>query len=373
MERKNMPIISVIVSIYNAELWIKRCLDSIVSSSLKDIEIILVDDGSTDHSLEIIQRYAKSDNRILVIHTPNGGLGHARNIGIDKSKGKYVTFVDSDDFITSEILKKCNKIIEMYSPDLIDFNFNYIQDDGSSYPTAQNKIPKNQLLNREFLINKVIPVIVNINGEKEYFIENYACMKLYKKSILDCKKIRFDEDRRKGEDRPFNVRFLKYAQSYYSLPDYGYNYVKTSNSLSVRFDPAALNTIIVNFETYFQLFGNQYNFFNEYPVNYWCHAYINTILEQFRYKDACVETMISETIDSASVQNWFEKFNPQNRFEAEVKKDIIAKDAQRTYLLCRKKQWKISRKEKLKKIIYRVRVNCRKLKMLKEVLSNYEK
>ena len=147
---KNMPIISVIVSIYNAELWIKRCLDSIVSSSLKDIEIILVDDGSTDHSLEIIQRYAKSDNRILVIHTPNGGIGHARNIGIDKSTGKYVMFVDSDDFITSGILKKCNKIIEMYSPDLIDFNFNYIQDDGTSYPTAQNKIPKNQLLNREF-------------------------------------------------------------------------------------------------------------------------------------------------------------------------------------------------------------------------------
>lgn len=368
-----MPIISVIVTIYNAELWIKRCLNSILSSSLKDIEIILVDDGSTDHSLEIIQGYAKSDNRIIVIHTPNGGPGHARNIGIDKSKGKYVMFVDSDDFITSEILMKCNKIIKMYSPDLIDFNFNYIQEDGISYPAAQNKIPKNQLLNREFLINKVIPVLVNINGEKEYFIENYACMKLYKKSILDYKKIRFDEDRKKGEDRPFNARFLKYAQSYYSLPDYTYNYVKTSNSLSVRFDPTALNTVIVNFETYVQLFGDQYNFYEEYPINYWCHAYINTILEQFRYKEADVETMISETIDSNSVQNWFVKFNPQNKFEAVVKRSVIAKDVQRTYILCRKKGAEKSRKDKLKKVFFRIKRSCRKLKMLKEVLSNYEK
>lgn len=99
-------IVSVIVPIYKVELYLERCLDSIVNQTYNNLEIILVDDGSPDKCPEICDRYAKKDNRIKVIHKRNGGLSSARNAGIDVMKGKYVTFIDSDDFIREDAIEK---------------------------------------------------------------------------------------------------------------------------------------------------------------------------------------------------------------------------------------------------------------------------
>lgn len=98
-----MPIISVIVPIYNTHLYLTRCVDSILNQTFKDIEIILVNDGSTDISGAICDEYALSDNRIRVIHKENGGLSSARNAGIDLAVGKYIAFVDSDDYIEHDM------------------------------------------------------------------------------------------------------------------------------------------------------------------------------------------------------------------------------------------------------------------------------
>lgn len=100
-----MPKISVIVPVYNVEKYVHRCIDSIINQTYKDIEIILVDDGSTDKSGEICDDYAKLDTRIKVIHKKNGGLSDARNIGIENSTGEYISFVDSDDYIHYDMIK----------------------------------------------------------------------------------------------------------------------------------------------------------------------------------------------------------------------------------------------------------------------------
>lgn len=349
----NRPIISVIVTAYNAEAWLDRCINSIINSTLKEIELILIDDGSTDRSLEIMKKYEEKDYRIIVRHISNGGPGHARNVGIDNVQGEYVTFVDADDCISTDILQKCSNIIKQYKPDLMDFNFYYVPEDGHSYPAKSNRIPKNRLLDREFLLQKIIPVIINVNGDMQYFIENYACMKVFKKEILDNKNVRFDENRRKGEDRLFNACFLKYSQTYWSLSDYGYYYIKTPNSLSVSFDKTALNSIIVNFETYAALFGDIYNFYNDYSIKYWCSSFINAIIEQYSFEidDKVLKSMVEQALLSDTIKQWFDKFKPQNKFEKKIKEEILLKNCESVFKICFKESKKRKKKRKIIKKI----------------------
>lgn len=101
----NNPLISVIVPIYNVECYLKICIDSIVNQTYSNLEIVLVDDGSPDRCPEICDEYAKKDNRVKVIHQKNGGLAHARNVGIANSNGAYLTFVDSDDFVADKYIE----------------------------------------------------------------------------------------------------------------------------------------------------------------------------------------------------------------------------------------------------------------------------
>src|SRR5665647_1387418 len=93
------PVISIIVPVYNVELYIRECLDSILTQTFKDFEVILVNDGSTDQSGDICNEYAKNDKRIKVAHKDNGGVSSARNVGIKLAQGDYIGFVDSDDRI----------------------------------------------------------------------------------------------------------------------------------------------------------------------------------------------------------------------------------------------------------------------------------
>src|SRR4051794_29018143 len=96
-------MISIIVPVYNTQRYLSRCIDSILKQSYKDLEIILIDDGSTDNSLSVCQEYASRDKRIKVLQKGNGGQGTARNMGLDICKGEYIGFVDSDDYIMPEM------------------------------------------------------------------------------------------------------------------------------------------------------------------------------------------------------------------------------------------------------------------------------
>jgi len=103
--RDRNPRVSIIIPVYNVEKYIKKCLDSVISQTLKDIEIILIDDGSTDSSGEICDEYAGKDDRIIVIHDTNHGVFHARNKGLDIARGEYIGFVDSDDYAESDMFE----------------------------------------------------------------------------------------------------------------------------------------------------------------------------------------------------------------------------------------------------------------------------
>lgn len=115
-----MPKISVIVPIYNSEKFLKRCVESILAQTFNDIEVILVNDGSTDNSPSICEDYAKKDKRIVVINKPNGGLSSARNAGLDIAAGEYIGYVDSDDYIAPEMYGKLLAACESESADVAE-------------------------------------------------------------------------------------------------------------------------------------------------------------------------------------------------------------------------------------------------------------
>ena len=104
-------LVSVIVPVYKAEKWLHRCVDSILTQTMEDFELLLIDDGSPDRSGEICDEYAAKDSRVRVFHKENGGVSSARNLGLDNAKGEYICFLDSDDWIDSETLEACEDVI----------------------------------------------------------------------------------------------------------------------------------------------------------------------------------------------------------------------------------------------------------------------
>jgi glycosyltransferase involved in cell wall biosynthesis len=105
-----MPKVSIVIPVYNVEKYLRQCLDSVVNQTLKDIEIICVNDGSTDNSLQILEEYANKDDRIKIINKDNGGLSSARNAGLEIATGVYIGFVDSDDYIEIETYNEAYKL-----------------------------------------------------------------------------------------------------------------------------------------------------------------------------------------------------------------------------------------------------------------------
>ena len=186
-----MEKISIIVPVYKVEKYLDRCVESIVNQTYKNLEIILVDDGSPDNCPQMCDEWAKKDSRIKVIHKQNGGLSTARNAGLDISTGKYIQFVDSDDFLELNACEVLLKNIVETNADLVVGNVNFI-----------TKRKKNVKLNSFVTTNKVEFMKIMLNKK----IFNVAWNKLYKKSLI---KEQFSLDVRKyGEDFLFNCDYL---------------------------------------------------------------------------------------------------------------------------------------------------------------------
>lgn len=116
-----MVKVSVVIPVYNVENYLEECLDSIINQTLKDIEIICINDGSTDASIDILEKYAKADSRIQIFNQNNSGLSAARNRGIELSKGEFVYFIDSDDYLDLNALKELYDLSVKYGTDFIIF------------------------------------------------------------------------------------------------------------------------------------------------------------------------------------------------------------------------------------------------------------
>ena len=173
-------MISIIVPVYKVEEYLRRCIDSILSQTYKDFELILVDDGSPDNCGAICDEYAQKDSRITVIHKENGGLSSARNAGLEIAKGDYIGFVDSDDEIAPRCYEALHYFMETDGSDIVTYNHNSIPDTDKWIPMGENRVVvDSETVLREF-------------SDKYYkMIGDTVMTKLYKKKIFN--NLRFKE------------------------------------------------------------------------------------------------------------------------------------------------------------------------------------
>lgn len=217
-------LISIIVPIYNVELYLRKCINSIRNQTYKNIEIILVDDGSPDNCGKICDEYKQKDNRIKVIHKKNGGLSEARNYGIEIATGDYILFVDSDDYIANNMCQILLKKAEKYKADIINCSFKEVFEDETYQLSKQ-------------LINTKEQVFSNLEMIESYFFDitintNVVWNKLYaRKLFFGEHKIRFPVGKL-HEDNYTVYKLYYYANKVVVIDDVLYYYLRRSDSIT---------------------------------------------------------------------------------------------------------------------------------------------
>jgi glycosyltransferase involved in cell wall biosynthesis len=210
------PIVSVIVPVYKAEESLGRCVDSILAGTLAEIEVILVDDGSPDRCGALCDGYAARDPRVKVVHRENGGESAARNTGLEHADGRYIEFVDSDDWVEPEITRVLYEAMEAYQPDLVACTF-FRESPGHSEPMtlgfAGTQPPSRPIM--EFARGRADAAL--------RFGTSWA--KLYRRDVIDRHGLRFEETKIANEDTHFNFRYAKVAGSAYFVDRPLYHYV----------------------------------------------------------------------------------------------------------------------------------------------------
>lgn len=231
--------LSVIIPVYKVKGYINRCIDSVLEQTYRNIEIILVDDGSPDGCAAICDAYEEKHNSIKVIHKPNGGLSSARNAGMHVATGKYVFFVDSDDWIDSGCISKLVEIAEREKVDFVRTRAKYAHwpnhPDGTVCDFGIERMMRTGRYDRDTIEKEILPICI-ATPQITFGPIVSAWGTLYKRALLAQHQIEFYEDVRYSEDCIFNARVLMVTDSFYYLnePNY-YNYFYNSTSITKSF------------------------------------------------------------------------------------------------------------------------------------------
>lgn len=220
---------SVIVPVYNVEQYLPRCLDSILNQQIRDFEVLMVDDGSTDGSGMLCDEYARRDDRIRVIHQENQGLSGARNTGLDHARGSWIVFVDSDDWIAEDMLQRVKRAMERMPADLYSFNVSKVSEDG------REEIEKLAF----FMENDVFSIkdederlILYTNKLLQYKMGWEVCLRVFDREIIERNRLRFHPTSEVyAEDLLFTAQYCQHIRKYAVICDLLYRYRQRSGSL----------------------------------------------------------------------------------------------------------------------------------------------
>ncbi|MDD3362077.1 MAG: glycosyltransferase [Hespellia sp.] len=220
-----MELVSVIVPIYNAEIHLNDCIESIVNQTHENLEIILVDDGSCDQSGAICDAFAEKDNRIIVHHLKNGGVARARNYGIECARGKFIVFSDSDDRMERDFIERA--VVDIQGVDYVSCAFNTTNDNGEKHV-----IDYMDHFEVEVTYNEYLECMLDYQAGA-YWGANWG--KLYRSKLIQEHEIRFESGVAFAEDFRFNLEYLKYVNGIALIHVPVYNYrVDTDDSLSKK-------------------------------------------------------------------------------------------------------------------------------------------
>ena len=259
-----MPFFSIIVPVYNAKKYLKKCINSIINNGFDDYELILIDDGSVDNSWELMNKYKKQKDNIKIFRKENTGVSDTRNFGILKAEGEYIYFVDADDWIENGALKQIFDLLCFKKYDLLLFDYKRVYNENQIYYVA-NIFDKN----------------IEFNGEKIQEL-GYKCLisgklnnignKVYKKEIIERYNIRFNTSLKRGEDWIFNLDFISKCKNAKYVNKQYYNYRLNLSSATNKFDVDNLEKIKMlhkQLYTYIDIFS-----LNKIEANYNLNALV---------------------------------------------------------------------------------------------------
>lgn len=245
-----MPKVSIIVPCWGVEKYLDRCVESLVNQTLKDIEIILVDDESPDRVPEMCDKWAKKDNRIKVIHKKNGGLGMACNSGLEVANGEYVAFCDSDDWVDAEMYEKLFEEAICQNSDMVFSGLKRVDSEGKPCGTLPHLLQHMVIKGKANICELARDIIASAPSERvEHKIQMSAKVVLYKKSVIDHNSIRFVSEREiPSEDLHFNLDVLAISNVVCVLPYYFYNYRVNPASITGKSKFGTYNKNIIRYE-----------------------------------------------------------------------------------------------------------------------------
>ena len=211
--------VSVIIPVYNVEKYLRRCLDSVINQTFRDLEIICVNDGSTDSSAEILEEYKSKDERIILLNQKNKGQGNARNSGLRIAKGEYIGFVDADDWICLDFFEKLYKVAKKYDADVACAEI--------KRPHANGKVSNKLRFKKEEVLHTYTKKYAANNMPRQCYVWN----KIYKKAELERQNL-FFKDGVLFEDIYFIIRFIYFSHTLVTIPGVFYYYWANNKSVT---------------------------------------------------------------------------------------------------------------------------------------------
>lgn len=235
------PKVSIVVPVYNTEKYLKRCLDSISNQTLKETEIIIVDDGSKEPCALLCDELAKTDSRIKVVHKQNGGLGFARNTAMEIATGEYIGFVDSDDYIDPVMYEKLYDTAVKNNADLAISGFCFV---GGNTFSEENDVVLKPYFSKETVFKNeqikdlllgVVGALPNEPDDSRYGVS--VCKSIFKNSVIKEQELEFLSERKiLSEDTLFMVDFIKHTACAVGVPGAYYCYCRNDDSLSKSYN-----------------------------------------------------------------------------------------------------------------------------------------
>ena len=233
--------LSIIVPVYNVEKYLQRCMESLLTQNISNYEIILVDDGSKDKSSEICNEYASKYSFVRVIHKENEGLGYARNSGLAVAKGKYVSFVDSDDTVSSEHFRELLRVAEKYHADAC---LGGMTDVYETHEVVSRHPFAGRVFNKQEVMEILLPSMLGYDEYGQNYSGMSVCIGIFCREIIEQNNIRFYSEREYiSEDVIFDIEFMSHSHIVAINELAGYNYYHNVGTLTTKYRPERFEQI----------------------------------------------------------------------------------------------------------------------------------
>lgn len=274
---EKMDKISVIIPIYNVECYLKKCLDSVINQTYNNLEIILIDDGSPDKCGIICDEYAKNDSRIRVIHKKNGGLSAARNDALKLVTGKWISFVDSDDYCELDLYEKILPLAVEHDADIVLYGIyrGTVTGEIPVHPFSKEFVTENKEFISELQQSALNGRYTPISTSK--WCQGYPWDKLFKASLILDNRLEFSTKVRANEDVIFNIHAFQFAKKIVYVDSLLYHFCFNPNSIGKKFTP---DRVKVDMAVYSELFdiGKRYGLSDSYYQAVDTRIVTNTVL-----------------------------------------------------------------------------------------------